>query len=78
MSDCVKCGRPLDTTGNCDCWDYSSGFNIGKIEFTPSPQQGWECPRCRTIHAPWVSECLCQPPVGTSTEGDTSITEDKK
>ena len=21
--------------------------------------QGWECPRCHTIHAPTVSRCLC-------------------
>ena len=25
------------------------------------PSQGWECPRCRTIHAPSVLSCDCPP-----------------
>lgn len=25
----------------------------------PQPAQGWECPRCNTIHAPWVEACSC-------------------
>jgi len=28
----------------------------------------WECPRCRTIYAPWVDRCEeCSPPAVTST-----------
>lgn len=23
------------------------------------PEQGWECPRCGTINAPWVRQCDC-------------------
>jgi hypothetical protein len=23
-------------------------------------QQGWECPRCHTVHAPWKPDCDCQ------------------
>ena len=26
---------------------------------------GWECPRCRTIHGPFVHKCGCSPPVKT-------------
>ena len=26
---------------------------------------GWECPRCRTIHGPFVQKCDCPPPVKT-------------
>lgn len=21
--------------------------------------QGWQCPACRTVHAPWVASCDC-------------------
>lgn len=24
-----------------------------------SPQQGWQCPVCKTVYAPTVSECKC-------------------
>lgn len=27
------------------------------------PMQGWECPRCHRIHAPWVASCDCPPAV---------------
>ena len=32
-----------------------------KEEKNPSTYttQGWECPRCHTIHAPWVQGCYC-------------------
>jgi len=23
-------------------------------------QQGWECPRCNTIYAPWMPSCVCK------------------
>lgn len=25
-------------------------------------KQGWECPRCGVIHAPWVAKCHCATP----------------
>ena len=27
-----------------------------------SAQQGWECPRCGAINAPWRPNCSCAPP----------------
>ena len=21
----------------------------------------WECPRCKTVNAPWLSQCTCKP-----------------
>lgn len=23
-------------------------------------QEGWLCPRCKRINAPWISQCLCK------------------
>ena len=27
----------------------------------PAPQPGWMCPRCHTVHAPFVRACECRP-----------------
>lgn len=43
------------------------------IDFEPQQTEivgglvGWECPRCRTIHSPFVKSCGCHPPTKTST-----------
>lgn len=29
----------------------------------PSPTlQGWQCPHCRRVNAPWQPQCPCSPP----------------
>jgi ATP-dependent Clp protease ATP-binding subunit ClpC len=33
----------------------------------PVAMQGWECPRCRTIHSPYTASCSCAAPTTTST-----------
>ena len=33
--------------------------NITEFEWKAPIQQGWECPRCGKINAPWVSQCDC-------------------
>ena len=25
---------------------------------SPEPQQGWQCPVCRRVYAPWMAQCL--------------------
>lgn len=30
-----------------------------QVENNPYIQQGWQCPRCLKINAPWVSQCPC-------------------
>jgi len=35
-----------------------------------STTQGWECPRCRTIHAPWVQACNCNKQPDDQLPGD--------
>ncbi len=35
----------------------------GMFTLTPrATPMGWECPRCRTIHAPHVNACWCPAP----------------
>lgn len=29
--------------------------------------EGWICPRCQVVHAPFVAGCDCQPPTHTAT-----------
>lgn len=29
-------------------------------------QEGWICPRCQTVHAPWVAQCGCRVESGGS------------
>lgn len=38
------------------------GGSFGKFgPFVHSPQKGWECPKCESILAPWLSFCdLCE------------------
>jgi hypothetical protein len=24
------------------------------------PQQGWQCPCCKTVYSPWVGKCECE------------------
>jgi len=32
---------------------------------------GWECPRCHTIHSPFIQSCDCSSPYVTSTDINT-------
>jgi len=42
-------------------WDYSS---------TPFMQEGWRCPVCGRVNAPWVPTCGC---ISSQTTGDSII-----
>ena len=39
------------TTGKTTCSGWNTTYSV--------PQQGWECPRCGRINAPWMSQCVC-------------------
>lgn len=44
-----------------------------QVENNPYIQQGWQCPKCLRINAPWVSQCPCyvEPKGYTFTWSDT-------
>lgn len=52
------------TTCACDgtCSNCVTKEIVGSYSFIPypSPNQGWECPKCKVVHAPTVSSCYCQ------------------
>ena len=43
----------------------------------PKTEQGWECPRCGRINAPWVRQCDCPRDNLTVTWGSPSIGTDE-
>ena len=67
---CPKCGREFNTTsGKCANWEcnnadvYIPYVKTGKV-------QGWQCPICKAVYAPWVQSCECAKaePVGNVTK----------
>lgn len=67
---CLKCGDEYDewilVAGRCpSCLDallQYKGVSIGN---------GWECPRCHKIHAPFISGCDCPVPYIIKTATNT-------
>ena len=67
---CTKCGNELGTYGQCT----NVYCNPNKVEyFDVGVQQGWQCPICKVVHAPWVLKCECekQQPSVTRTTSNT-------
>lgn len=44
-------------------WNDGSDQSISSTAYPPKQSspiaQGWECPRCHKINAPWASQCNC-------------------
>lgn len=56
-SMCSHC--ELDSAGN-----HAIGCPVSPSnhESAVRPRQGWECPRCHAVYAPWVIQCKgCKP-----------------
>ena len=72
---CPKCGREFNTTsGKCANWECNNAdVYIPYVQVGPS--QGWQCPLCRVVHAPWVPSCKCAnaEPVTTTTATDWEL-----
>lgn len=51
------------TTDKVQIGDSTTGTSTSttwRSPYTPSKaEQGWECPRCGRINAPWKSQCDC-------------------
>ena len=47
---------------------------IGDYNNYTFEQQGWECPRCHRINAPWMPFCYCEPPKVEITTNLTTTT----
>lgn len=59
-----------NTTKNTTCNVYIPNWN------NPPAAQGWECPRCGRINAPWMSQCTCSR--GSYTISTTSCNDANK
>lgn len=54
-TDKVQVGNSTTSTGTSTTTSQWQTYNHSKAE------QGWECPRCGRINAPWVRQCDCSP-----------------
>jgi DNA-directed RNA polymerase subunit RPC12/RpoP len=59
---CMRCGRDANSLPKPGAW-YSMPLK---------PAQGWECPRCRKVHSPFVFQCDCGPAYNITTDGVTT------
>lgn len=64
MTKCIQCGKEL-TTGDMDF--ICTACKEKNKETQYPPMMGWICPRCGTVHSPFVQQCGCPPPITTST-----------
>jgi hypothetical protein len=77
MNRCSMCNADLgtaDTDGLC-----SACRNKPREKNQCDLTAGWLCPRCGTVHAPWVAQCQCRAPVvvTASSESGTSGGQDE-
>ena len=73
---CIPCDvRMMGKTEQDAITKWNLRANVQDMETPCSPQpvplQGWECPRCRKIHGPFVQECGCAPPMNIRYTGGT-------
>ena len=64
----------INTTDKVQVGDSTTGTSTSttwRYPYTqPKAEQGWECPRCGRINAPWKSQCDCSGRYWTVTCGN--------
>ena len=60
-TDCSGCQGTLGQNG-CPKHRESANKSLSVTQYTPA-QQGWVCPRCGTVNAPWMPTCCKNPPL---------------
>lgn len=56
-------------------------YTTGEVKFehiSVGAAQGWQCPICRKVLAPWVQECLCCVEDTTKVYADGALIYEKK
>jgi len=61
---CIGCGKELTTV---DGYDLYCRECKKENENKQHILYGWICPRCGTVHSPFVIQCSCAPPTVTKT-----------
>ena len=53
----------INTTDKVQVGDSTAGTSTSTTYYCPynrpRAEQGWECPRCGHINAPWIRQCDC-------------------
>ncbi len=58
---CSNCGQKVSGWHSCPVKTWHTPYVNMEIEIDPPlPQQGWQCPMCKTVYAPSVTECDCE------------------
>lgn len=58
FAPCDGCRTPSECVPHQQCLPPMERGTVERFRFMRVPQ-GWECPRCRVIHAPQVLHCTC-------------------
>ena len=72
----VQTGEPVTGTSTSTSTSTSTGTTWHCPYTQPKAEQGWECPRCGRINAPWVRQCDCSRSNWTITSDDWTYKPD--
>lgn len=50
------------TSAPCSLGTFCKNGIPNSVPTPPPSLIGWICPRCQTVHSPFIPQCGCQPP----------------